>query len=126
MRRSVPVTEWAMAALGALLVFGAIAYLAYQALGRDETPPDVRLVTERVHALEQGFVVLFLARNHGAQAAAQVVIEGELSGPEGPVETGEATLDYLPPRSEREGGLFFSRDPRAFELRLRARGYAKP
>ena len=35
-------------------------------------------------------------------------------------------MDYLPPGSEREGGLFFSRDPRRHEVRLRAKGYVDP
>jgi uncharacterized protein (TIGR02588 family) len=35
-------------------------------------------------------------------------------------------LDYVPPRSSREGGLWFSRDPRAGRLTLRATGYAEP
>ena len=44
----------------------------------------------------------------------------------GTIETSDTTLDYLPGRSEREGGLFFSRDPRGFDLRLRPKGYMKP
>ena len=55
-----------------------------------------------------------------------MLVEGELAGPDGPIETSEATMDYLPPGSEREGGLFFSRDPRRYEVRLRAKGYVDP
>jgi uncharacterized protein (TIGR02588 family) len=71
-------------------------------------------------------VVEFRAINAGAKAAAELLIEGELEGPDGPIETAEATIDYLPPRSEREGGLIFSRDPRKHELHLRAKGYVDP
>jgi uncharacterized protein (TIGR02588 family) len=124
--RPIPLLEWVVAAIGGLLVAATIAYLAYQALWRDETPPDVRLTAERVLALRPGYLVQFRAMNEGGQTAAQLVIEGELMGPEGVVETGEATLDYLPPNSYREGGLIFTRDPRRLELRLRAKGYAKP
>ena len=35
-------------------------------------------------------------------------------------------LDYLPPHSKRRGGLFFTRDPRQFELQARAFGYEEP
>ena len=38
----------------------------------------------------------------------------------------EAVLDYVPAGSDREGGLWFSRDPRAGQLTLRAKGYADP
>jgi uncharacterized protein (TIGR02588 family) len=62
----------------------------------------------------------------GGQAAAEVLVEGELAGEAGPHETSEATIDYLPPDSEREGGLFFGRDPSRHELRLRAKGYVDP
>ena len=125
-RRPVPVTEWIVAALGALLVAGTIGYLVYLATTRDDTPPDVRVVAEGVVELQGGWLVRFRAINAGAQVAAQLLVEGELQGPGGAIETSEATIDYLPPRSEREGGLIFSRDPRSHELRLRAKGYMQP
>jgi uncharacterized protein (TIGR02588 family) len=124
--RPIPLLEWVVAAVGALLVAGAVAYLAGQAIWRDETPPDVRLTVERVVPLQEGYVVEFRATNRGAQTAAQLVVEGVLAGPDGRAETAEATFDYLPPTSYRQGGLFFTEDPRRGELRLRARGYASP
>jgi uncharacterized protein (TIGR02588 family) len=124
--RPIPVTEWIVAALGVMLVAGTIGYLVWLAMSRDETPPDVRVVADGVVALQDGWLVQFRAANAGGQAAAEVLIEGELAGPDGPIETSEATIDYLPPRSEREGGLIFSRDPRQHEMRLRAKGYVDP
>ena len=62
----------------------------------------------------------------GAQPASEVLIEGVLASPDGPVETAETTLDYLAPDSERTGGLWFSRDPSGLELQLHAKGYAAP
>jgi uncharacterized protein (TIGR02588 family) len=124
--RRIPPLEWLVAGIGALLVAGTIGYLVVQALWRDQTPPDVRIVAQRVLALEYHHLVEFRAVNRGGEPAAQLLVEGELIGPEGPVETAEATLDYLPPGSHRDGGLFFRRDPRQFELRLRAKGYAEP
>jgi uncharacterized protein (TIGR02588 family) len=109
-----------------VLVGSAIAFLVYHALARDRTPPDVRVVAHGVLDLPNGYLVQFRAFNHGGSAAAEVAIEGELAGPDGDAEVSEAVLDYLPPRSGREGGLVFSRDPRAGQLSLRATGYAKP
>jgi uncharacterized protein (TIGR02588 family) len=123
---AVPILEWGVGALGALLLVGTIGFLVWHALGRDEAPPDVRVVVESVLELQNGYLVQFRALNEGGATAAQLMIEGELSGPDGPIETSEATLDYLPPRSGRQGGLFFARDPRGLDLQLRARGYAKP
>lgn len=125
-RRPIPVTEWIVAAIGAVLVAGTIGYLVVLATARDDTPPDVRVAMGRVLALQSGWLVEFRAVNAGAQAAAQLLIEGELQGPEGAVETSEAIIDYLPARSAREGGLIFSRDPRRHVLRLRAKGYVNP
>jgi uncharacterized protein (TIGR02588 family) len=125
-RRPIPATEWVVAALGAALVAATIGYLVWLALSRDDAPPDVRVVAGRVHALEHGWLVQFRAVNAGGQAAAELLVEGELTGPDGVIETAQATIDYLPPRSEREGGLIFREDPHRHELRLRARGYVDP
>ena len=125
-RHAAPLLEWIVGGLGAVLVGGAIAFLVYHSLTRDRTPPDVRVVAERVLDLQNGYLVQFRASNQGGSAAAQLTIEGELAGPDGETELSEAVLDYLPPRSDREGGLVFSRDPRAGQLSLRAKGYARP
>jgi uncharacterized protein (TIGR02588 family) len=125
-QRATPLLEWLVGGLGAVLVGGAIAFLVYHSLVRDQTPPDIRLIAERVLDLGNGYLVQFRAFNEGRSAAAEVTIEGELVAPDGTREVGEAVLDYLAPRSDREGGLLFTRDPRAGELRLRAKGYARP
>lgn len=124
--RTVPLLEWIVGGLGILLVGGAIAYLVYHSFARDQNPPDIRLVVERVLDLQNGYLVQFRAFNEGRTAAAQVTIEGELAAPDGDTEVSEVVLDYLPPRSDREGGLLFENNPRAGELSLRAKGYARP
>jgi uncharacterized protein (TIGR02588 family) len=125
-RQAVPLLEWIVAAIGVLLVGGAIGYLVYHSMTRGETPPDIRVDAEQVLELAHGYVVQFRALNEGGSAAAQVTVEGELVGPDGATERAETVLDYLPPRSDRAGGLLFRSDPRLGELRLRATGYAKP
>ena len=125
-RHALPLLEWIVGGLGAVLVGGAIGFLVYHSLTRDQTPPDVRVVAQRVLDLQNGYLVQFRALNQGGSAAAQLTIEGELAGPDGEVEVSEVVFDYLPPRSGREGGLVFSRDPRAGQLSLRAKGYARP
>jgi uncharacterized protein (TIGR02588 family) len=125
-RRPVPVGEWIVAGLGAVLVAGTLGYLVTLALTRDDAPPDVRVVEQAVRALPGGWLVQFRAINAGSQAAAELLIEGELRGPGGALETSEATIDYLPARSARDGGLIFSHDPRTHDLRLRAKSYVQP
>jgi uncharacterized protein (TIGR02588 family) len=125
-RHAVPLLEWIVGTFGAVLVVGAIAFLLYHALTREQTPPDVRVVAQHVLDLGNGYLVQFRAFNEGRSAASQVTIEAELTGPDGEAEIGEVVIDYLPARSGREGGLWFSRDPRAGQLTLRAKGYATP
>ena len=118
--------EWVVAALGLLLVVGAVAFLAVDAVRGGDRPPDVVVRADTVVALEGGgWLVRFSARNRGRETAASVGIAGELRDAAG-TETSRVTLDYLPGRSARTGGLFFRRDPRRAELRLRAEGYQAP
>ena len=42
------------------------------------------------------------------------------------MEMGETIIDYVLSHSSRQGGLFFSQDPRKYPLQLRAKGYAAP
>ena len=50
---AIPLLEWIVGGLGAVLVGGATAFLVYHALTRDRTPPDVRVIVERVLELER-------------------------------------------------------------------------
>jgi uncharacterized protein (TIGR02588 family) len=121
-----PAVEWVVAALGLLLVAASIGVLLYEAFAREDAPPAVVVEVDGVQPVEGGFLVLFHAANRGGRTAATLLVEGELRRGDETVERSEATIDYSPARSERHGGLFFTHDPAAFELRLRALGYAEP
>ncbi|MDX1541932.1 MAG: hypothetical protein R3349_11080 [Geminicoccaceae bacterium] len=125
-RRAVPTLEWIIGGCGAVLVALIVGYLVFAALGRDETPPDVRLRVLEIRPLGESFVVRFEARNDGSLAAASLVVEGELELPGGETQTGEATIDYLPPRSSREAALVFPSDPTQGTLTLTPIGFAQP
>lgn len=125
--RSVPWLEPAAGLIGVLLTLSMLGLLVRHAIRDDEAPPIVTVTAERIVALPGGgYVVEFTARNRARTAtAAQLRIEGELRTATGP-ETAEATLDYVPARSEKRGGLYFVNDPRAGPLQLRAIGYSEP
>lgn len=125
-RRAIPTLEWLVGGAGALLISLIVGYLVFSALGRDESPPDVRLRVLEVRELAESFVVRFEAENVGSIAAAQLVIEGELELAGGQTETGEATIDYLPPRSTREAALVFESDPASGTLSLTPLGFSRP
>jgi uncharacterized protein (TIGR02588 family) len=109
-----------------MLVAVATAFLVYHALTRDRAPPEARAIVERVLEVENGYLVQFRASNQGGSAAAELTIEGEVARAAGSNEVSEAVLDYVPAGSDREGGPWFSHDPRARQFTLRANGYADP
>jgi len=121
-----PWLEWLAAGVGLLLVLVVFGSIGWQALGDATSPPDVVVETTGVARTGSGYRVMFRARNRGGAAAAQVRIDGILSGGDQMPETSSVILDYIPGQSAREGGLFFSRDPQAGVLAVRAAGFAKP
>lgn len=113
--------EWVASAIGLLLTLGVMAVIARDAFnGSAGMTPDLAVAVIRVERAETGFLLEFEARNLSPVTAAQVTIEGKLPGGE----TSNATIDYVPGRSARRGGLFFAQDPRGAEVR--ALGYQEP
>lgn len=118
--------EWAMAALGGVLVLAMIAFLALSALTGSGNLPDIIVEVRSIEPVGGGYAVAFRASNRGDVTAAGVVIEGildrngEIAGRAG------TTLDYVPEHSHQDGGLFFSVDPADGDLTLRALGYSDP
>jgi len=121
-----PAWEWVVAFLGLALVLGTLGFIAYQAVAKDDSPPEVTVHMDIIVPLDHGYLVQFRAVNQGGSTAAQVGIEGELRGENGQVERRETVIDYVPSHSYRKGGLFFSQNPRQYPLQLRAKGYAEP
>ena len=123
---AIPIWEWIVAAIGFVLVASVIGFLLYEALGGNRLPPDVKLSVDSVVQTRNGYLARIIAVNEGGTTAAGVVIEGELRKGAEAIERSWTTIDYLPPRSEQRGGLFFTRDPQQFELQLRPFGYVEP
>src|SRR5688572_6324822 len=123
---AIPIWEWIVAAIGFVLVASVIGFLLYEAIAGNRLPPDVKLSVDSVVQTRNGYLAKIIAVNEGGMTAAGVVIEGELRRGTEPVERSWTTIDYLPPRSEQRGGLFFTRDPRQFELQVRPFGYVEP
>lgn len=109
-----PLLEWVASALGLILTVGVMAVIARDAFASSaDLAPDLTVTATRVRQVRAGFLLEFEARNLSPITAAQVTIEGKLPGGE----TSTATIDYLPGRSSRRGGLFFGEEPRGVELR---------
>jgi len=121
-----PIWEWIVAMIGLVLVVSAIGFMLYHAIKGNSSPPVISIGVESVIPTGDKFLVTFRAVNHGELTAAGLTVEGELRNGAQSVETSMATLNYVPSRSARRGGLFFVNDPRKFELKLRAKGYERP
>jgi uncharacterized protein (TIGR02588 family) len=121
-----PPWEWAVALLGLVLILGSIVFLTYQVVAGDDSPPDVLIYADAILPVTSGYLVQIRAVNQGGSTAAALRIEGTLRGESSSVETSQTVIDYVPAHSYRKGGLFFTQDPRRFNLQLRAKGYAEP
>ncbi len=122
-------TEWLVGGIATFLVLAGIGFLAYEAWHGTSSPPLLRVRAERI--LPQpagGYVVEIVAENQGGTTARGLVVKGKLLGP-GSVqvmETSTTTLSWVPAHADREGGLFFSHDPRQYRLEITPEGYDRP
>jgi uncharacterized protein (TIGR02588 family) len=123
---AIPIWEWVVAGVGLVLVAGVIGFLIYEAFTGKRLPPDVKLSVDSVVEIRNGFLVRITAVNEGGMTAEGVIVEAELRSGTEPVERSRTTIDYLPPRSEKRAGLFFTRDPRQLDLQVRSLGYEEP
>lgn len=122
----IPGWSWAVAAAGLALVLGSAGFMLYQQFTADTSPPEIAIATESIGPRGSSFLVEILITNRGGSAAAGLVVEGVLKEGSPLGETSSITLDYVPARSERRAGLFFTKDPQKFDLQLRAVGYRDP
>lgn len=106
-----PIWEWLVAAVGLLLVVSAIGFMLYRAIKGNSSPPEIAISVDAVRPAHNGFLVTFFVVNRGESTAASLTIEGELQSRGESIETTDVTLNYVPSRSERRGGLFFTNDP---------------
>jgi uncharacterized protein (TIGR02588 family) len=118
--------EWIVGIACAVVVLAAVGYLFYQAVSRPSLPPMVTLHVERVVPMRSGFLVEIRAINEGSTTAANLMVEGALMRDTVAVEKSTATISFVPAGTEREGGLFFTQDPRQYRLEVRPTGFDRP
>ena len=125
-RSEISVWEWLTAALGLVLVLGAVALMLFDGAANGSRPPDVSVRAVRTLRTAGGWLVEIEAANRGTETAAELEISGELSRGGRVLESATATVDYLPGGARRRAGLYFSEDPGTGELRLRPVGFREP
>lgn len=117
---------WGIAVLGLLLVAASISFMLYEAIAGDSTHADITVQVDATVPTRNGYLVKFRAVNVGGSTVEGLTIEGVLRNGSEVLETSDTVLEWVPAHSEREGGLFFSADPRQYQLQLRAKGYENP
>ena len=100
--------------------------MLYEAAAGDSSPPDITVHVDATLQIRNGYLVRFRAVNEGGSTAEGVTVEGVLRNGTDSMETSNTVLEYVPAHSQREGGLFFTSDPRQYQLQLRAKGYENP
>jgi uncharacterized protein (TIGR02588 family) len=119
--------EWAIAGVGALAILSLIGFFIFEGIAGGKAPVDVVIQQQPVIPVQDGYLVPIQVRNVGDDTAEGLDIEGTLLDSAGnTIETSETTMDYLPPHSATEGGLFFTKDPRRYSLQLIPKGYEIP
>ncbi len=124
--QKIPFLEWLMAAIGLILVGGALGFIIYEASTNGHEPPILKVGYGAVEKNEAGYLVKFEVENSGDETAADVVIEGKLTKGAEEIETSSVTFDYAPSQSKRGGGLYFKNNPQEFNFELAPKGYQKP
>ncbi|HWT30674.1 MAG TPA: TIGR02588 family protein [Propylenella sp.] len=114
------------ASIGAILALATLGIIVWDGIRDEGRPALVTLTAGAVTEHESGYVVEVVARNSGDATAAALLVEGSLRQGDQVIETSETTFDYVPSRSQREGGLAFAADPRSHTLTLQAKGYIEP
>ena len=117
---------WGIAVLGLALVAASIGFMLYEAAAGDASHADVTVQVDSTMPTRNGYLVKFRAVNTGGSTVEGLTIEGTLRNGSETLETSDTVLEWLPAHSEREGGLFFTSDPRQHQLQLRAKGYENP
>jgi uncharacterized protein (TIGR02588 family) len=117
--------EWLVFGLSFTLVAGLLVYLTYDAVTRQNRPPNLVVEFGEIQAQEKHFLVPVLVTNHGDLTAKDILIEVTLNGASGERATFE--VDFLPRRATHEGWVTFRSDPHAAaDLRAQVLGYQKP
>ena len=121
-----PAWMWGIALVGLVLVTASIGFMLYEAIAGDSSHANVSVYVDSTLPTTNGYLVKFRAVNAGGSTVEGLTIEGTLRDGSAVMEISDTVLEWLPAHSEREGGLFFTSDPRQYQLQLRAKGYENP
>lgn len=118
--------EWLTGCISALLVTAMIGWIAYEAVTRQETPPELVVTAGRSEVVAGGYRVPFEISNRAPTTAANVMIIGRLAENGRTIEESQVLLDYVAAESRSAGALLFAENPAGRTLDIRPVGYTDP
>lgn len=121
-----PILEWILGGVGALLFLAGLLYLTIEGLRGEDRPAEITFTVKEVLPAGDGFLVRYSAHNRGTQTLAELHIKAQIVAGTTVMDEAQATLDFLPGHSSREGGFYLREDPNRFRLEIRAQGYQEP
>lgn len=119
--------EWIVFSVSFVLVIGLVAYLVWNEITADASPPSI--VVELGDMRQQGdsYLIPVKVINKGGQAAKAVAVEVVLVQAGQDLETAQLDVDFVPRSSNRSGWVTFTENPaEADEIQTHVLGYEVP
>lgn len=118
---STPASEWAMAAVGALIVGLVLAVLIHQGLTSDTATPTFRTQVVSVATGGDQDVVTVEVTNTGGTAASAIMVTGDVASSQA-----QAQVDHLAPGASATVGLVLPAGASPEDLQVRVSGFRHP
>ena len=125
LKRRIPLAEWAVGIISAIIVLGTVGYLAFEAFQPDADEPALTATVLEIRERNGSFVVEVEVRNASRGAAAEVHIAGVARAGDGRERQGQALVDFVPGFSTRRASLVFDVNP-GTDADVRIVGYTRP
>lgn len=120
-----PFLEWVFGAIGLALFLGAILVTSINAAGVHK-PASITISAGQPTSSNGRFHVPYSAYNSGDESAADVQLMARLMSGNEVIEESTGSIDLLPGRSMRRGGVFFVHDPSSLMIEILPLGYQEP
>lgn len=117
--------EWLTGLVSGAIVLAVIGWIAKDAVGDQDTSPDLAATVLMTEQRSNGFQVAFEVSNGASATASQVTVDGEILDGANVVEQASTVLDYVPGKSKARAGLIFKNDPTG-RIVLRVSAFNEP
>ncbi len=117
--------EWLVTIISGILVLATFAFLTFQLIKNEQSPPNLSVSLGEVIEKDGGYSLRVSVKNQGTETAENIVIE-IYSNAKNSVERGQVRFQYLPGKSTVKGWVSFSEKPETNLLKSKVLGYVTP